>query len=63
MAKRLIFAILFVLVLVGWWSTPPRLAAELDVAALPDNLDAWLAAREAAVHAEFGIIPGTEKRI
>lgn len=63
MAKRLIFASLFVLVLVGWWSTPPRLAAELDVAALPDNLDAWLAAREAAVHAEFGIIPGTEKRI
>ena len=50
-------------VAVGWWSTPPRLAGEFSAAALPDDLDGWLAAREAEVHAEFGIVPGTEKRI
>ncbi len=63
MAKRLAIAAVLLLVAVGWWSTPPRLAGEFSAAALPDDLDGWLAAREAEVHAEFGIVPGTEKRI
>lgn len=63
MAKRLIIVAVSLLILVGWWSTPPRLAGELAGETLPDDLDAWLAVREAEVHSEFGIIPGTEKRI
>lgn len=41
---------------------PPRvgLAPAFDAAALPDDLDAWLAGREATIP---GITPGAEKRI
>ncbi len=63
MAKRLAIAGFLLLVAVGWWSTPPPLAGEFETAALPDDLDGWLAAREAEAHAEFGIVAGTEKRI
>lgn len=63
MAKRLLVIIVLSLVLVGWWSMPPRLAGDPEVESLPQDLDAWLAAREAYVHAEFGLVPGTEKRI
>ena len=47
MAKRLIIVAVSLLILVGWWSTPPRLAGELAGETLPDDLYAWLAVREA----------------
>ena len=63
MAKRLLIAGVLLLVLAGWWTTPPRLAGELQAQPLPEDLDAWLEASEADVHARFGLVPGTEKRI
>jgi alpha-beta hydrolase superfamily lysophospholipase len=51
---------LLALVVWLWPPEPPLRPAAFDAALLPDDLDAWLAAREAMIG---GIVPGTEKRI
>jgi esterase/lipase len=60
---RIAIALIAILVLVGWWSTPPGLDSAGDVPDLPRDLDSWLRDREATVDERFGIVPGTEKRI
>jgi esterase/lipase len=44
-------------------STPPKLSRVPDVPALPADLDAYLAASEAAAAGRHPLVPGTEKRI
>jgi esterase/lipase len=60
---RIAVALVAILVLVGWWSTPPNLDSAGAAPDLPRDLDSWLRGREASVDERFGIIPGTEKRI
>ena len=63
MKLRIAVALLLVLLLVGWWSTPPGLASAGNAPDLPPDLDSWIRDREAAADERFGIVPGTEKRI
>ena len=64
MRKLLIAALLLLLIVaVGFVSTPPALVAEPDSPALPDNLEQYLAKREAVAAAAYPLISGTEKRI
>ena len=57
-----IFTIVLFLVAL-WLLTPTKLqGTALDVNP-PGELDAWLAASEHAVHEQFGLVPGAEKRI
>jgi len=44
-------------------STPPTLVNSESAPALPDDIDAWLAASEARAAEQFPLIPGTDKRI
>jgi esterase/lipase len=60
---RIAVAVLALLVLVGWWSTPPGLDRAGDSPVLPVDLDAWLRDRESAIDERYGIVPGTEKLI
>jgi esterase/lipase len=60
---RIAVALVAILVLVGWWSSPPDLDSAGVAPDLPRDLDSWLRDREARVHERFGIVPGTEKRI
>lgn len=46
-----------------WLLTPPPLIYDGSSPVLPADIDTWLAQREAAVDAEYGLVPGTEKRI
>jgi len=55
--------ILAILALVVFLLTPSRLVNSAVLAELPDDLDRYLEASEAAVAAQFPLIPGTEKRI
>lgn len=64
-SKKLVF-LLLLLPLLGaalWASTPARLDPAVVAIELPDDLDAWLAKREQSVADDFGLVPGTEKRI
>jgi esterase/lipase len=63
MLPRLALAALALVLLGGWWTTPPRLPEPGSAPDLPADLDAWLDVREAAVDERFGIVPGTGKRI
>lgn len=56
-------AVVLVLAAAVWSLTPPRLAGATPAAAIPDDIDAWLAAAEKTVSDEFELIAGTEKRV
>jgi len=63
--KRIAALTLILLALAAWWFTPPGLG---DVhseypAQTATDIEAALAAEEARIDAEFGLIAGTEKRI
>jgi len=62
--KRISAVTLILLALVVWWSTPPKLGDEYPGYREPAAaLETALAAEEARIDAEFGLIAGTEKRI
>ncbi len=63
MKTRILLAVVAVVLLVGWWSTPPTLEVTVESPELPGELDSWLARREAEADRSFGIVAGTEKRI
>ena len=46
-----------------WASTPAKLETAIVEVDLPGDLDSWLAIREKSVAENFGLVPGTEKRI
>ncbi len=65
MLKRFAALTLILLALAAWWLTPPALDDDYPSRALGQTaeLEATLAAEEARVDSEFGLIAGTEKRI
>ena len=56
-------ALLSLLFLGAFVSTPPALVNLVTVPELPGDIDAWLKATESEVDAEFALIPDTRKRI
>ena len=56
-------AILAIIALIAFLLTPARLVNSASMPVLPDDLDEYLAASEAAAATQFALIPNTEKRI
>lgn len=46
-----------------WLLTPAKLESSVSAAAVPEDLEAWIAASEREAATRFGLISGTEKRI
>lgn len=46
-----------------WFTTPAKLEPAVAAAVLPDDLTGWLEERERQVADQYGLVPGTEKRI
>lgn len=46
-----------------WFTTPAKLEPAVAAAVLPDDLTGWLDERERQVADQYGLVPGTEKRI
>ena len=66
MARKLLLvtlAVLFPVVVGAILTAPPPLTLQAGKISLPEDIGAFLANREAAVDNNFGLIPGTEKRI
>ena len=66
MANRKLYvtaAVLALVALVLYLSTPPALVSAATVPDLPDDLEAYLAQTEQQVDADFSLVPGTEKRV
>lgn len=55
--------VIMAIVLAGWSTQPAPLDLPAESPRLPSDLDAYLADSEAAEHEEYGLVPGTEKRI
>ncbi len=58
-----ILLVILLLLAVVWLFTPGRLRGTMQSPALPANLDAWIARSEQSADREYGLVPGTEKRI
>ena len=63
MKTRISLAVLAVVVLGSWLSTPRTPAVAAALPELPADLVSWLAEREEDVDRRYGIVPGTMKRI
>ncbi len=64
--KRKTHAVVLVLLLllaVVWLFTPGKLRGTVQSPSLPAELDVWIAQAEEQADGEYGLVPGTEKRI
>ena len=61
--SRGVFAALLLATLALWFTTPAKLEPAVAAAVLPDDLTGWLDERERQVADQYGLVPGTEKRI
>lgn len=60
---RAIVLVVLLLLAVVWLFTPGKLRGTVQSPVLPAELDAWIAQAEQRADSEYGLVPGTEKRI
>lgn len=61
--KTRVVVLVLLLLAVVWLFTPGKLRGTVQSPSLPAEIDAWIAQAEQQVDREYGLVPGTEKRI